>query len=264
LVRGGGVGEIVVREIVRESRGGGVVSWPTLTKTNYTEWAILMRVKLQGTGLWEAVNTDDAPGWQVRQAFSAILSLVPTEMVQLLAAKDNAKIAWDMIKTMRVSVDRVHEARRQRLRKDFDALTFQSGETVEDFSLRVSSVVTELQSLGDTTSKLNGMQTILRVMPSRYAQMACSIETLLDLKELSIDELSGRLAASEGRGEPETDVNGRLLLTEKEWLARSSGRQPGSGGSGSGGKQTVPNKDHPSGGKDGARGGGPSKDDKCR
>jgi hypothetical protein len=37
LVRGGGVREIVVREIVRESRGGGVVSWPTLTKTNYTE-----------------------------------------------------------------------------------------------------------------------------------------------------------------------------------------------------------------------------------
>jgi hypothetical protein len=52
-----------------------------------------MRVKLQGTGLWEAVNTDDAPGRQEGQAFSAILSLVPTEMVQLLAAKDNTKIA---------------------------------------------------------------------------------------------------------------------------------------------------------------------------
>jgi hypothetical protein len=74
-----------------------------------------------------------------------------------------------MIKTMHVSVDRVHEARRQRLRKDFDALTFQSGETVEDFSLHVFSVVTELQSLGDTTSELNGMQKILRVVPSRYA-----------------------------------------------------------------------------------------------
>jgi hypothetical protein len=89
-VRGGGGGEIVVREIVRESGGGGVVSWPTLTKTNYTEWAILMRVKLQGAGLWEAVDMDDAPGRQERQAFGAILSSVPTEMVQLLAAKDNA------------------------------------------------------------------------------------------------------------------------------------------------------------------------------
>jgi hypothetical protein len=149
MVRGGGVGEIMVREIVREivresGGGGGIVSWPTLTKTNYTECAILMRVKLQGAGLWEAVDTDNAPGRQERQAFGAILSSVPTEMVQLLAAKDNAKLAWDTIKTMRVGVDRVHEVRRQRLRKDFDALAFQSGETVEDFSLRVSSLVTEL------------------------------------------------------------------------------------------------------------------------
>jgi hypothetical protein len=63
-VRGSG-GDILVREIVRES-SGGVVSWPTLTKTNYTEWAILLRVKLQGAGLWEAVDTDDAPGRQQR------------------------------------------------------------------------------------------------------------------------------------------------------------------------------------------------------
>jgi hypothetical protein len=124
MVRGGGAGEIMVWEIVRESGGGGIVSWPTLTKTNYTEWAILMRVKLQGAGLWEAVDIDDAPGRQERQAFSAILSSVPMEMVQLLVVKDNAKLAWDTIKTMRVGVDRVREAHRQRLRKDYDALTF--------------------------------------------------------------------------------------------------------------------------------------------
>jgi hypothetical protein len=66
------------------------------------------------------------------------------EMVQLLAAKDNAKITWDTIKMMRIGVDRIREARRQRLRKDFDALAFQSGETVEHLSLRVSSIITEL------------------------------------------------------------------------------------------------------------------------
>jgi hypothetical protein len=189
---------VVVREtVVRETGGGGSANWPTLTSTNYTEWAILMRVQLQGAGLWDAVDTDDAPE---RQALGTILRSVPPEMVQILAAKDNAKVAWDTIKTMRVGVDRVREARRQKLRKDFDSLAFKSGESVEDFSLRVSSLFTELQSLGDTTSELDGVQKILRVVPPRYAQMACSIETLLDLKDMSIDELSGRLAASEGRG----------------------------------------------------------------
>jgi hypothetical protein len=72
---------VVVREtIVRES-GGGAVNWPTLTKTNYTEWAIFMRVKLQGAGLWEAVDTDTAPERMERQALDAILCSVPTEMV---------------------------------------------------------------------------------------------------------------------------------------------------------------------------------------
>jgi hypothetical protein len=48
LHRGSGAGDIMVREVVRESSGagGGIVSWPTLMKTNYTEWAILMRVQL--------------------------------------------------------------------------------------------------------------------------------------------------------------------------------------------------------------------------
>jgi hypothetical protein len=158
-------------------------------------------------------------------------------MVQLLAAKDNAKVSWDTIKTMRVGVDRVRKARRQKLRKDFDNLAFKSGENAEEFSIRVSSLVTELQSLGDTTSELDGVSMILRVVPKRYAQMACSIETLLDLKELTIEELSGCLAASEGCGEPDQDAGGHLLLTEEEWRARAASRQHGSKGSGSGGKQ---------------------------
>jgi hypothetical protein len=81
--------------------------------------------------------------------------------------------------------------------------------------------------------------------------MACSIETLLDLSTLSIEELSGRLSASEGRGEPEQDASGRLLLTEEEWETRHQQRmgsssygekkgkpqgKPKSPGSGDGGK----------------------------
>jgi hypothetical protein len=49
-----------------------------LTKINYTEWAILMRVQLQGAGLWEAVDTDDATERQERQALGVILRSVPT------------------------------------------------------------------------------------------------------------------------------------------------------------------------------------------
>jgi hypothetical protein len=79
-------------------------------------------------------------------------------MVPTLAARDNAKIAWDMLKTMRIGDNRVREAHRQKLRKEFDAMAFKSGESVDDFSMRMSSLVSELQSLGDSTTDLDAIQ----------------------------------------------------------------------------------------------------------
>ena len=38
--------EIVVREVMREGGGDGSMHLPMLTRTNYTEWAIFMRVQL--------------------------------------------------------------------------------------------------------------------------------------------------------------------------------------------------------------------------
>ena len=45
--------QAVVRDI---GPGGG---WPTLTKTNYVEWAAVMRVKLLVRHMWEAVRYGD-------------------------------------------------------------------------------------------------------------------------------------------------------------------------------------------------------------
>jgi hypothetical protein len=118
-------------------------------------------------------------------------------------------------------VDHVREARRQKLRKDFDKLAFNVGETIEDFLLPISAIVSELQSLSDKTSELDGVQKIRRVVLARYTQMACSIETLPRSRDLSIEELSRRLLASEGHGGPKAETGGRLLLTEEEWNAHA-------------------------------------------
>ena len=44
--------EVIVRT-VREVSG---ISWPTLTRTNYGEWAVTMKVKLRARRLWNAVD----------------------------------------------------------------------------------------------------------------------------------------------------------------------------------------------------------------
>jgi hypothetical protein len=94
----------------------------------------------------------------------------------------------------------VRETRRQKLQKEFENMAFKSSEGVEDFPLRLSTLVSELQALGDDMTELKAVQKYLRVIPSRYAQMACSIETLLDLQDMFIEELSGREASLRVRG----------------------------------------------------------------
>jgi len=63
-----------------------------------------------------------------------------------------------------------------------------------------------------------------------------SIETLLDISTMSVEEVTGRLAAAEEDQPPQASSatnGGKLLLTEEEWLARMQSRlQIGSGSSG--------------------------------
>ncbi len=44
---------VPVRRVVKEV--GGSANYPTLTKTNYGDWSLMMKVMLQAHGLWEAV-----------------------------------------------------------------------------------------------------------------------------------------------------------------------------------------------------------------
>jgi hypothetical protein len=67
-----GSGQRVVREI-----GVGPANWPLLTKMNYTEWALIIKIKLQARNLWEAIEPGDVTLQEDRMALDAITSAVP-------------------------------------------------------------------------------------------------------------------------------------------------------------------------------------------
>uniref|UniRef100_A0A453QQD9 DUF4219 domain-containing protein n=1 Tax=Aegilops tauschii subsp. strangulata TaxID=200361 RepID=A0A453QQD9_AEGTS len=55
LTNGSGSGEVrIIERVVRQT--SSMVQLPPLTRTNYTEWALVMRVRLQAQGLWEVVE----------------------------------------------------------------------------------------------------------------------------------------------------------------------------------------------------------------
>jgi hypothetical protein len=88
-------GEIVC--VVREF-GGGAPNWPMLTKTNYTQWSLVMKIKMEARDLWEAIEPGGVSLRVDRMALNAIMSVVPPEMVASLAAKDSALEAWKAVK----------------------------------------------------------------------------------------------------------------------------------------------------------------------
>ena len=125
--------EVVVRT-VREVSG---TSWPTLTRTNYGEWSVTMKVKLRARQLWNAVDKGTDNKEDDISALEAIIAAVPVEYREPLGAKNSAKEAWEAIAAMHVGSDRTKKATAQLLKQEYANLKFKDGELVEEFSLHL-------------------------------------------------------------------------------------------------------------------------------
>ena len=62
--------------MVREVSG---TSWPTLTRTNYGEWSVSMKVKLRAQRLWNAIDKGTDNEEDDMSELEAILAAVPAE-----------------------------------------------------------------------------------------------------------------------------------------------------------------------------------------
>jgi len=125
-------------------------SWPMLTRSNYSDWAIVMQVMLEARHLWVTVSTGTAERDTDRTALECVMRSVPLEMCSTLAVKATVKEAWEVVKTMRLGVERVQEAKAMVLRKQYETIKFKDGENLDDFGMRISSLVSQLSLLSVT------------------------------------------------------------------------------------------------------------------
>jgi hypothetical protein len=205
-----------VREI-----GVGLANWPLLTKTNYTEWALIMKIKLQARNLWEAIEPEDVTLQEDRMALDAITSAVPQEMLASLAVKVTAAEAWEAVRSLRIDSEAVRNVRAQRLRTEFESIRFKESESVDDFTMRLGSLVAALGTLGEVIKEQQVVQKLLRVVPKHLSQVAVVIEVTQDLSKLTLEDAGGRLRTVEDRvveddALPPPRVDGKLLLTEEQ------------------------------------------------
>ena len=80
-----------------------------LTRTNYEEWSVTIKVKLRVRQIWNAVDKGTDNEEDDMSALEAILAAVPAEYREPLGAKSSAKEAWEAI-AVRVGSDRAKKA----------------------------------------------------------------------------------------------------------------------------------------------------------
>lgn len=221
--------------VVRE--GGSSAQYLTLTRSNYAEWATVMLIQLQAAHLWDAIEFGIDDPIDDRAALSALLCAIPLELVRTLAAKDSAQAAWETLKTMRLGCESIREAKAQTRHREYENLAFKPGESIEDFAIRLTNLLSNLELLGDPVDEYKAVLKFLRIMPRKYRPMVMAIEQTVKLRELTIEDLCGRLlTAEEGYDlDDATDGVNQLRLTEDEWRVRAKRRgSDGAGGSSSG------------------------------
>jgi hypothetical protein len=80
-----------VQTVVKDAGANG--GWPMFTKTNYAEWSMVMKVKMQARRMCNAIRYGDTDFDEDRWALEALLAAVPLEMHSSLANKETIKDA---------------------------------------------------------------------------------------------------------------------------------------------------------------------------
>jgi hypothetical protein len=110
-------------------------NFPILRKTNYYDWAALMHVMLQARSLWCTVSKGTLDYMENHMALEVISRVVPVEMMRTIVSKPTAKATWEVIILRNISIDWVQMVKANSLRHEFDSLTFNDGESVDDFGM---------------------------------------------------------------------------------------------------------------------------------
>lgn len=212
------------------------IAWPLLTRSNYTIWAMKMRVALQAARVWEAIERTDVEYEVDREALFGIYSAVLDSVMASLAGLDTAKAAWDAIKVANVGHDHVREASLQSLRLEFEELQMGDDESIDGFATRINTLIAGIRSLGENLPELRVVQKFLAAAPARFMHIVTSIEQCVPLDTLSVEDLVGRYKAHEERlrarfGDPKSGEH--LMLSRAQWESYINKKKASEGSSSS-------------------------------
>ncbi|XP_024004054.1 uncharacterized protein LOC112081512 [Eutrema salsugineum] len=182
------------------------IQCPMLTSTNYTVWAMRMRVLLKIHKVWDIIETESTDGEKNDLAMGLIFQSIPESLILQVGELDTAKKMWNAIQGRHVGAERVREARLQTLMAEFDRLKMKETETIDDFSGKLSEICSKSAALGTSIEESKLVKKFLKSIPrKKYIHIVASLEQVLDLNTTSFEDIVGRLKAYEERIYEETE-----------------------------------------------------------
>ena len=199
-----------------------------------------MEVYLDSHDLWQTIVGQNPRKKKDRQALLAIMSDVPEDLLGILDAKKTTKENWEILRQRNLGVDRVIQSRIQGIRRDLEILTMGKTDSVVDFAMKFTHIISDLRNLGETMEEKEVVRRFLRATPAKFDALTLSLEQYGELDKVSLDEVIGSLTVHELRlKERESREEWQVLLAkamskaklsnENESSSRGRGKQRGRG-----------------------------------
>ena len=224
--------------MAHKDNGPASIKFPMLTSSNYTVWAMRMKVALKVSEVWETIDPGSKDEKKNNMAIAFLFQSIPEALILQVGDIDTAKGVWDAIKARHVGAERVKEARLQTLMAEFDRLKMKEEDTIDLFVGKLSEISSKSASLGETIEESKLVKKFLKTLPrKKYIHIVASLEQVLDLNTTSFEDIVGRLKAYEERiaeEEEETHYDGKLMYGDTSQDSYggnySGGRGRGRGG----------------------------------
>lgn len=151
------------------------IKCPMLSSSNYTVWAIRMRILLRVHKVWDIIETPTDDGEKNDMAIALLFQSIPESLILQVGALDTAKKVWEAIQTRHVGAERVKEARLQTLMAEFDRLKMKDNETIDDFSAKLSEISAKTSALGEDIEEIKLVKKFLKSLPhKKYIHIVAS------------------------------------------------------------------------------------------
>jgi hypothetical protein len=122
-------------------------------------------------------------------AMVALSQSVLDSMVMTLANYATTKEAWEAIREMCVGEDKVKRSHAQVLKRQFSKLEMYRGETVAEYSMKITNLVSEIKSLGGSVTDIEVVEKLFSSVTNKFTGIIGTIEQFSNITKMTIPEV---------------------------------------------------------------------------